>query len=255
MKTALITGASGGIGKSFAEIFAQQGYNLILVARSKDKLEQLSDKYEQDYGIVVTVFSVDLSRQNAATEIYSEIQKRKIRIDILINNAGFGDHGRFIVSSLSKTRNMINLNILTLTELTSIFIKEMMKNRDGKILNIASTASFQPLPRFAVYAASKSYVLNFTEALHYELKGSGVSVSVLCPGPTATEFEKSANIKDSNLFKGKLMDPQRVAKIGYDGLMKGKMTIIPGFKNKLLAFFANMMPSRDLLVWISSKIS
>jgi short-subunit dehydrogenase len=131
----------------------------------------------------------------------------------------------------------------------------MRERNTGKILNIASTASFQPIPRFAVYAATKSYVLNFTEALYNEVKGSGVSVSVLCPGPTETGFEKSANIKNSNLFKGKLMDTGLVAKIGYKGLMIEKMTIIPGFKNKLLAFFSNISPSRNLLVWISGKIS
>ena len=255
MKTVLITGASRGIGKEFADIFAKQGFNLILVARNTEMLEQLLDKYEKKYDIRVTVFSVDLSQPNTAAEIYSEIQNRKIDVDIVINNAGIGEHGEFIDSDLSKIRNMINLNILTLTELTYLFAKNMRAKNKGKILNIASTASFQPVPRFAVYAATKSYVLNFTEALSYELKDTDVSASTLCPGPTATGFKKSANIKESKLFNGKLMDAKFVAKIGYESLMKGNMTIIPGFKNKLLAFFSKITPSRNLLVWISGKIS
>ena len=255
MKTALITGASGGIGKEFAQIFAKKGYNLVLVARNEGKLEQIAKSYEKEYDIRVTVLPFDLSQTNSASKLYSEITDRKIQIDILINNAGFGDYGNFVECKLDRTTVMINLNITTLTELSLLFVKEMKKRNSGKILNIASTASFQPVPKFAVYAATKSYVLIFTEALHYELKGTKVSASVLCPGPTSTGFEKSANMKGSKLFKSGVMNSMVVAKIGYNGLMQNKMTIIPGFKNKVMAILSNMTPSRNLLVLISGKIS
>lgn len=255
MKTALITGASNGIGKEFAKIFAKQGYNLVLVARSVDKLEQISIEFENRYDIKVTNLPIDLSQPNIATKLYSEINNRKISVDILINNAGIGDYGKFVDAELSKTIKMINLNITTLTEVTLLFVKAMQSKNSGKILNIASTASFQPVPNFSVYAATKSYVLNFTEALHYELKNTGISVSVLCPGPTATGFEKAASMQESKLFKSGVMDAEIVAKIGYKGVMKNQMTIIPGFKNRVMAFFSNISPSRNLLVWISGKIS
>ena len=186
MKTALITGASNGIGKEFAKIFAKQGYNLVLVARSVDKLEQISIEFENRYDIKVTNLPIDLSQPNIATKLYSEINNRKISVDILINNAGIGDYGKFVDAELSKTIKMINLNITTLTEVALLFVKAMQSKNSGKILNIASTASFQPVPNFSVYAATKSYVLNFTEALHYELKNTGISVSVLCPGPVGS---------------------------------------------------------------------
>lgn len=255
MKTSLITGASGGIGREFAQIFARKGYNLVLVARNESKLEQIAKNFEKNYDIRVTILPLDLSQTNSASKLYSEITNRKIQIDILINNAGFGDYGNFVDSELDKTTSMINLNMTSLTELSLVFIKEMKKRNSGKILNIASTASFQLIPKFAVYAATKSYVLNFTEALHYELKDTNVSVSVLCPGPTATSFEKSANMKNSKLFKSGVMKAKTVAKIGYNGLMKNKMTIIPGFKNQVMAILSNMTPSRNLLVWISGKIT
>ncbi len=253
MKTALITGASGGIGKEFAQIFAENGYNLVLVARSEETLVQIATSFEKEYDIRVTVLPFDLSQTNSASKLYSEITGRKIQIDILINNAGFGNYGSFVDSDLVKTTDMINLNITTLTELSLLFVKEMKKKDSGKILNIASTASFQPVPKFAIYAATKSYVLHFTEALHYELKDTNISVSVLCPGPTSTGFKKRATAESSNIFK-KEMNAKVVAKIGYKGLMKNKMTIIPGFKNNLMSL-SHTIPSRNLLVWMIGKMS
>ncbi len=254
MKTVLITGASGGIGLEFALIFAKKSFNLVLAARSENKLAQIAKDLEKEYDIGITVLPFDLSIANSATELYTKIINEKIRIDILINNAGFGNHGNFVGNEMRRTIDMINLNITTLTELSLLFVKEMKARNHGKILNVSSTASFQPIPRFAVYAATKSYVLSFTEALHYELKGTNVSVSALCPGPTSTGFEKTANVKNSDLFENG-MNAQVVAQIGYNGLMKNKMTIIPGFKNKLLAILANMTPSRSLLVWVSAKMT
>lgn len=253
MKTVLITGASNGIGKEFAQIFAEKGYNLVLVARSESKLNKIAKEFEIKYKIRVTVLTQDLSKPNVASKIYTEITDRGIIIDILINNAGFGDYGNFVESNLKTITEMINLNINSLTEFALLFVKEMMERNSGKILNIASTAAFQPIPKFATYAATKSYVLHFTEALHYELKDTNISVSVLCPGPTSTDFEKRAKAEKSNIFKNG-MDAKVVAKIGYKGLMQNKMTIIPGFKNKLMSL-SHTIPSRNLLVWMIGKMS
>ncbi len=234
MKTALITGASGGIGEAFAQIFAENKYNLVLVARSQEKLNRIANELESRYQINVTVLVQDLSKPNTASKIYTEINEKEIVIDTLINNAGFGDFGDFADEDLIVATEMINLNITTLTEMTSLFLKDMKARNSGKILNIASTAAFQPLPRFAVYSATKAYVLHFTEALHYELKDTNIAVSVLCPGPTSTGFAKRANASKLNFLKNG-MDSKIVARIGYKGLMKNKMTIISGFKNKLMS--------------------
>lgn len=254
MKTVLITGASGGIGKEIAQIFAENGNNLVLIARNKNKLEQIAKEFEINYKVRVTVLAQDLSKSNIALKIYSEIKDRGILVDILINNAGFGNFGHFVDSDLKRTTEMININITTLTEFTSLFVKDMIKINSGKILNIASTAAFQPIPKFAAYAATKSYVLHFTEALHYELKETNVSVSVLCPGPTSTGFKERANAENSNVFKSGVMNAKVVAKVGYKGLIKNKMTIIPGFKNKLMSL-SHTIPSRNLLVWMIGKMS
>ena len=254
-KTVLITGASGGIGREFAYIFAQKKYNLVLVARSKDKLDQIAKDCTTLYGIKTTVFTHDLSNPESAELLYQDVQENRISIDVLINNAGFGQFGPFAKSDLTKNMEMINLNVTTLVALTSLFVRDMVARNQGQILNIASTAAFQPVPNFAVYGATKAFVLSFTEALHYELKDTKVSVSVLCPGPTSTGFEQAADMKDSKLFKSGVMDAKTVAKIGFNGLQKNKMTVVPGLKNKVLATASNMTPSRDLLVWITAKMS
>ncbi len=252
MKTALITGASGGIGEAFAKIFAKNGYNLVLVARSEDKLNRIAKELQSQYQIKVSILVEDLSKPNIALKIYNTIKEREIIIDTLINNAGFGDFGTFIDEDLKIVTEMIHLNITTLTEMTSLFVKDMKVRDSGKILNIASTAAFQPLPRFGVYAATKAYVLHFTEALHYELKDTNIAVSVLCPGPTSTGFAKRANADTLNFFKNS-MDSNIVAQIGYNGLMKNKMTIISGFKNKLMSL-SRTIPSRNFLVKMVSKM-
>ncbi len=255
MKTALITGASGGIGKEFANIFAKEKYNLVLVARSRNKLQEIAKELEDKHKITITVVETDLSKQGTPKQLYNTIKSKNIEINILINNAGFGDYGKFVNGDLEKYIKMINLNITALTELTGLFIKDMLKRNEGRILNVASTASFQPMPNFAVYAATKAYVLSFTEALHYELKGTNVNVSALCPGPTKTGFEKTANVGKSKLFNSGVMNAKTVAVIGFEQFMKNKMTIITGLRNKLLAFASNTSPSRNVLVAISGFIS
>lgn len=255
MKTVLITGASGGIGKEFAFLFAENKYNVILVARSKDKLKSIAEELQRKFGINAEIFVSDLSETENSKILYNEIKNKNIKVDILINNAGFGDYGKFVKGDLKKYLQMINLNITALTELTYLFVKEMIKRNDGKILNVASTASFQPMPNFAVYAATKSYVLSFTEALHYELKGTGVTVSALCPGPTKTGFEETANMGKSKLFSIGVMNAKTVAAVGLKQMMKNKMTIIPGFRNRIMALASNTSPSRKVLVAVAGFIS
>ncbi len=253
MKTVLITGASGGIGKALANIFAEKGYNLILVARSQDKMNRIAEDLEHRYKIKVTVLVYDLSEPRAALKLYQEIQQKEIGVDILINNAGFGDFGAFVDEDFETVTQMLNLNVTALTELTHLFLKDMKAKNSGKILNIASTAAFQPLPNFAVYAATKAYVLHFTEALHYELKDTNINVSVLCPGPTSTGFAKRANAENASILKDE-MDVDEVARMAYKEFMKNKMTIITGFKNKMTSL-SRMMPSRKVLVNIVGKMS
>lgn len=253
MKTALITGASSGIGKEFVTIFAQNGYNLVLAARNKEALQEISKATEDKFNNKIEVVAIDLSVKESPQKLYDLMHEKDIQIDVLVNNAGFGEHGNVIETTPSRLTNMIDLNVTTLTELTTLFVTEMTKRDSGKILNIASTAAFQPIPKMAVYAATKAYVLNFTEALHFELRKTNVTVSTLCPGATKTGFEKNANFNTSNLFKG-AMDAKTVAEIGYKGLMKGKMTIVSGGKNKVMSFFSNVMPSRKMPLIIASKM-
>ncbi len=252
MKTALITGASGGIGEEFARVFAEKGYDLVLVARSEDKLKSIAKDLKKQYKTKVTVLVQDLSKSRSASKIYNEIKKKGIIIDAVVNNAGFGDFGVFVDEKLKTVTEMVNLNIASLTEMTFLFLNDMKERNSGSILNIASTAAFQPVPKMAVYGATKSYVLNFTEALHHELRETNINVSVLCPGPTVTGFFERANAQDVK-FLNKGMDPKVVARIGYECLMKNKMTTIAGFKNKLLSL-SGYLPWRSLVVKIAGKM-
>lgn len=249
-QTALITGASSGIGHELAKHFAKDGYNLVLVARSEGKLDQLKSDLENQYNIQSTVIAMDLGKQEELFRLHEEIKLKNIEIDFLVNNAGFGLYGPFDETDLQDELSMIDINIKALTALTKLFLPEMKARRNGRILNVASTAAFQPGPLMAVYYATKAYVLSFTEALENELKGSGVTVTALCPGPTETGFESRANLGDSKLFKSGVMDVQSVARIGYSGLMRGKTIVIPGFKNKLLANSIRFVPRK----WVTATV-
>ena len=234
-KTALITGASSGIGLELARIFASKGDNLVLVARSENKLELLKLEFEKSYGITVYIITKDLSEITSSKSIYDEIQVQKIRIDYLINNAGFGDFGIFEECNWEKQLEMIQLNIIALTYLTRLLLPEMTKNKYGKILNVASTAAFQPGPTMSVYFATKAFVLSFSEAIANELKNTGVTVTILCPGATATGFKVAAVLDDSNLFKGnQIATSKDVAEFGYNKMMKGKIVVIHGLLNNIL---------------------
>ena len=217
--------------------------NLILVARSKDVLQKITTEYEQNFGVKASYFDIDLSVPNSAVQLYNEVKKSGENIDILINNAGFGLYGESSDMDVEKVSAMLTLNITMLTELSLFFARDMKQNRKGKILNVASTAAFQAVPYLAAYAASKAYVLSFSEALHIELKKYGVTVSALCPGATATNFAKVANAESSNMFAN-AMSSQEVAAKAYKGLLKNKMKIVTGFANRILSSSVRFFPRK-----------
>ena len=235
-KTALVTGASAGIGYELARLFALGGYDLVLVSRDKAKLEEVAAELEATYDITGVALSKDLTVPVAPEEILQELQRHSIDIDVLVNNAGFGTHGPFHESDMEKELSMIRLNVNALAHLTRLFLPQMVDRGSGKILNVTSTAAFQPGPLMAVYYATKAFVLSFSEAIASELKGTGVTVTALCPGPTRTGFQKRAGAEHTRLAgAGLMMEASTVAKTGYRGLMKNKRVVIPGLKNRLLA--------------------
>jgi short-subunit dehydrogenase len=236
MSTALITGASNGIGLEFAKVFAANKNNLVLVARSEEKLNQLAIELRKDFNITVKVIVADLSKMEQVQQVYNTCKTENLQIDYLVNNAGFGTYGFFVETDWKKTEEMIDLNIKSLTLLSRLFGADMVANKAGKILNVASTAAFQPGPTMAVYFATKSYVLFLSEAMSNELKGTGVTVTCLCPGATQSGFMAAAALEDSGLFKNrKLPTSATVALFGYKAMMKGKMTVIHGIMNYLMA--------------------
>lgn len=245
-QTALITGASGGIGSDMTRYFAKDGYDLVLVARSESSMIQLAHELEKQYGIQVTVIAKDLSQPSAPDELFEAVQLKGIHVDVLINNAGYGNFGLFHETDLQKELDMLQLNIVTLTHLTKLFAREMVKKRRGRILNVASTAAFQPGPLMAVYYASKSYVLSFSEALANELRDFGITVTALCPGPTLSGFQKQAAMEESKLVANKsaLMDSDTVARIGYQALLAGKTVVVPGLLNRAMTLSPRFLPRR-----------
>jgi short-subunit dehydrogenase len=242
----LITGASSGIGLEFAKVFAREGHNLVLIARSEETLTALKSKLEEEYGIEVKIIVQDLKYYNAPTLIYDETKRSRINVNILINNAGFGTHGKFIDTNLETELEMIQVNITALTHLTKLFLQDMIANNNGRILNVASTAAFQPGPLMSVYYATKAYVLSFSEALAEELKETKIRVTTLCPGPTETNFSKNANIQDTKLFGNKIPTGKEVAEYGYTALVNEKRVAIHGFKNKMLVQSSKFIPRKTV---------
>ncbi|WP_413172229.1 SDR family NAD(P)-dependent oxidoreductase [Anabaena azotica] len=244
-KTALITGSASGIGYELACIFASENYNLVLVDRNKLKLLEIAVDFQKKYNILVTSIVKDLSVSTSPEEIFTELQQADIQIDVLVNNAGFGTYGLFNETSLKNELEMLQVNLVCLTHLTKLFLKDMVKRGKGKILNVASAAAFQPGPLMAVYFATKAYVLSFSEAIANELEGTGVTVTVMCPGSTISAFHERTGMADSKLVKGqKMMDAETVALIGYDALMRGKTIVIPGLLNKILAKSVRFFPRK-----------
>ncbi|HEX7680326.1 MAG TPA: SDR family oxidoreductase [Thermoanaerobaculia bacterium] len=244
-RTALITGASSGIGLELARLFAADKWDVALVARTEPKLRELAAQLEKEHGITVHVVAADLSRPEAPAEIVKTLTDRGIAIEALVNNAGFGLSGEFVKSDLTAELEMIQVNVTALTHLTKLVLPPMVERKRGAILNVASTASFQPGPLMAVYYATKAYVLSFSEAIADELRNTGVTVTALCPGPTATGFASAANVEGSLLFK--MTRPARssdVARAGYEAMKRGTRVVVPGMKNKLLAQSVRISPRR-----------
>ena len=252
-KTALITGASFGIGLEFARIFAREGYNLVVVARTADKLRQVAAELEKAHGTRSLILAADLTEPGAPAYVLDQTTRAGISVEVLVNNAGFGQYGLFAENDLEECLRQIQLNVTSLTHLTRLYLPEMIARKSGRILNVASTAAFQPGPLMAVYFATKAYVLHLSEALANEVSGTGVTVSCLCPGPTTTEFQKRARMEGIRLTKFGTMDALTVAEDGYRGLMAGKPVVISGFKNWLLAESIRFSP-RKLVTAIARKI-
>jgi short-subunit dehydrogenase len=254
MPTALITGASGGIGYELAKLFAHDHHNLVLVARSGPKLTQFADELQRQFGVSVKTVPLDLSASPAPKFLFDQLQREGVAVDILVNNAAYGKYGEFAEIPLEETLGQIQLNITALTHLTKLFLGPMVERRAGRILNVASTAGFQAGPLMAVYYATKAYVISFSEGLANELKGTGVTVTCLCPGATDTGFQKRAETENSVLFKRlRPMDAKTVALDGYRALRSGKTLAISGLHNWLLAESLRFAP-RKLVTAISRKM-
>ncbi len=241
-KTALVTGASGGIGFDLASLFAQNGYNVVLVARSTDKLQALAHQAREMFGVSAKTITKDLSDPSAPGEIFRELTREGIEVDILVNNAGYGLIGPFAFSPKREELAMTQLNILAPLHLTKLFLGPMIQRRRGHVLNVASTAGFQAGPLMANYFATKAYVISFTVALAQELRETGVSASVLCPGSTATGFHARAGIRRDPLWRFTGMDSRVVARAGYEGMMAGKTIIVPGVLNKIGTVLGRVVP-------------
>ncbi len=252
--TALITGASNGIGLELAKVHASKGGDLVLVARNKSKLDEIKTELEKQFKVSVYTIGKDLSVTNAAQEIYDETNKQNIQVDYLINNAGFGDFGMFVETDWNKELQMINLNITTLTHFTKLYLQDMVKRRSGKIMNVASTAAFQSGPTMAVYCATKAYVLSFTEAVSNEVSDKGITLTALCPGATETGFQVAGGMEESELFKGKkLPTAKEVAEYGYTSMIKGKTVAIHGIMNYIMSNSIRFIP-RAMVLKVSRKL-
>lgn len=241
-QTALITGASSGIGCELAKVFAQHGHPVVLVARGKDKLEALAQELHSSYRVSALAITADLTQFDAPQKIAEQLRRRDLNVDILVNNAGFALRGRFAQLDLQRQLDMIQVNVAAVTHLTRIFLPAMLERNRGGIMNIASTAAFQAGPLMAIYYATKAFVLSFTEALHEEVAGTALRVTCLCPGPTETGFAAVAGAENSNLFNRGAGRPDLVAKTGYEALQKNQVVVIPGLMNNMGVLAGKLAP-------------
>ncbi len=247
-QTALVTGASSGIGVDLAQCFATDGYDLVLAARSETALNDVAATFARTYNIAATPIAIDLAEIGAGRRLADDIAARGLSVDVLVNNAGYGAAGAFAGSDEATQLGMIDLNVRTLVELTHLYWPAMTANRRGGVLNVASTAAFQPGPLMAVYYASKAFVLSFSEALWKEAEGTGVQVSCLCPGPTVSKFRERAGTGATRLSRvGTPMSSAAVAQEGYDGFQRNQRVVVTGGRNKLLANLAPFLPRRTVL--------
>jgi short-subunit dehydrogenase len=251
---ALITGASSGIGKELAIVFAREEYDLFITARRKENLDDLAKKLEGEYGIQVTCLAADLTQPDAPKEVYDTAISKDLNITALVNNAGIGDYGFFHEADWDKTASMIDLNIRSLTHLTRLFLPDLIQKERACIMNVASTAAFQPGPLMSVYYATKHYVLAFSEAIANELDNTGVTVTTLCPGPTKSEFQETAEMQKSKLFdRLPIASSEEVAEYGYRAMIKGKRVAIQGVMNKVSPQILRFLPRR-VITWATRKI-
>jgi short-subunit dehydrogenase len=254
-ETALITGASAGIGVELSRLFAADKSNLVLVARRKEKLEELASELRGKEGVEVRVLAADLGRADSPQEIVDTLAAEKVTIDVLVNNAGFGAMGPFDQLDATRQVEMVQVNVAALTHLTRLVLPGMIQRCRGGVLNVASTAGFQAGPYMAVYYATKAYVISFSEALHDELAGQGVTVTCLCPGPTATEFAAAAQLEKSRMFKNRPMTAEQVARIGYRAFRRGKLLVVTGLMNYLGTLGARYSPrfvARGIAKWLNT---
>lgn len=241
-ETVLVTGASAGIGTEFARLFAADGAELVLLARRADRLEALAAELRQRHGTTVHVMAADLSDPVCPGRLSDRLEAENITIDVLVNNAGFGARGEFADLEAGRQQDMVQVNAAALTELSRRFLPGMLARGRGGILNVSSIAGFQPGPYMTVYYATKAYVLSFSEALAEEVRGTGVTVSCLCPGPTITEFGQAAGMDSTIVFRKWSMSAERVARAGYRGYRRGKIMVVPGLLNKISTLTVRVLP-------------
>lgn len=243
-KTALVTGASSGLGVDFARQLAERGCHLILVARREEKLREVAEEITTKHGVEVTILPMDLGKVDAAQRLYDVVKAQGKTVDVLINNAGFGLHGEFVTIPWDREKAMLELDIITVVQLTKLFVQEMLARNFGYILQIASNAAYQPLPTYATYGAAKTFILHFGEALNYELRHTNVHCTVLSPGVTATEFFQISGQRLTLYQRLTMLDSPTVAKIGLDALFAGKQSVMAGFVNALIAWSNRLVPRR-----------
>jgi len=252
-KTALVTGASSGLGVEFARELARLGCKLVIVARREPLLKQVQQQLSRDHGVEVVIVTLDLAQPDAPRALYDLLRQQKLEVDVLVNNAGFGLYGQEIDIPLARTTEMLQLDIVALTQLSKLFGKDMVKRGRGYILQVASTIGFQPTPTYAAYAAAKAYVLSYGNALDFELRGTGVSCTVLCPGITATEFFQVSGQKPTWFHRRTVMGSAEVARTGIDAMLARRRNRIAGWLNAISAFMTRFAP-RALLAWIGWQL-
>lgn len=241
-RAALVTGASTGIGYALCELLAADGYDLLLTARNEGRLNDAAGRLRSEYGAQATTYVMDLSTPDAASDLHARIVADGYEVDTLINNAGFGAYGPFHEADEQQQAAMLQLNVVTLTQLTRLFLPPMLRRRSGRVMNVASTAAFQPGPLMSAYFASKAYVLSFSGGIAHEMRGTGVTVTCLCPGPTTSGFQSRGNIGESTVMQAKLLDPATVARVGYRAMSRGRRLVVVGRWNAFLAFLPRLTP-------------
>lgn len=251
---AVVTGASAGLGVDFAKLLAQDGHDLVLVARRLDRLQELAKTLQEQHQITAYCVDVDLMEPGAAVRVQQYLDQHQLQPVVLINNAGFGGHGKFDEQDLQTQLGMVQVNVAALVHLTGLILPGMMQRKQGRIMNVASTAAFQPGPLMAIYYATKAFVLSFSEALHHENRNTGVTVTCVCPGATRTEFQQAAQMNEARLFNTRwVMDSMTVAQQGYDAMKEGKRTIVNGKMNNFMAFMTRLTP-RTVVLRIAQRM-